>query len=266
VIGAGGLIGLSLLLIPVSVVNWREIRRHWERQRKQAILVGILCPLSYLLILTALQGLVGLERVWIVLLADHGVSPNAGYIREHHLAIGNGAFPGAIQAAVQQRLTEAFGPGKWVEAVTGVNVYLNLREVKAHNLDGTKVEEVAAQAMAQVEGIQAAFTRTQPLTGAVPYTALARKASNSFKGRRSGDVFFIREAFVVPHEGDQHATHGSPWSYDAQVPLVFWASRFKPGVYTTPCQPIDLAATLAAALGLTQPSDSQGRPLSESLK
>jgi len=61
-------------------------------------------------------------------------------------------------------------------------------------------------------------------------------------------------------------SHGTPWNYDAQVPLVFWGQAFKPGTYTTPAQPIDLASTLAAALGVTQPSDAQGPPLSFILK
>jgi drug/metabolite transporter (DMT)-like permease len=47
-------VGLSILLIPVAAINWNEVRGHWEKQRRRAILVGILCPLSYLLILTAL--------------------------------------------------------------------------------------------------------------------------------------------------------------------------------------------------------------------
>lgn len=46
--------GISLVLLPAAGAHWKEIRGNWERQRKQAILVGILCPLSYLLILTAL--------------------------------------------------------------------------------------------------------------------------------------------------------------------------------------------------------------------
>ena len=47
-------VGLSVLLVPVAAANWNEVRRLWERQRSRAMLIGILCPLSYLLVLTAL--------------------------------------------------------------------------------------------------------------------------------------------------------------------------------------------------------------------
>ncbi len=76
----------------------------------------------------------------------------------------------------------------------------------------------------------------------------------------------IGSPYSIPVETQVNTTHGTPWNYDAQVPMVLWGSAFKPGVYSTPVQPIDLAATLAVALGITQPSGTQGRPLTEALK
>jgi hypothetical protein len=69
-----------------------------------------------------------------------------------------------------------------------------------------------------------------------------------------------------PPPARQRTTHGSPWNYDAQVPLILWGSAFKPGFYATKCEPTDLAGTLAARLGLTQPSGSEGTPLTVALK
>lgn len=76
----------------------------------------------------------------------------------------------------------------------------------------------------------------------------------------------IPQPFAVITGKMTGTSHGTPWNYDAQVPLVFWGSAFKPGTYTTPVQPINLASTLAAALGITQPSAAQGRPLSQIMK
>jgi arylsulfatase A-like enzyme len=95
---------------------------------------------------------------------------------------------------------------------------------------------------------------------------LARKASNSFNDKRSGDVFLVSDPFAVSLPPATGSEHGTPWNYDAQVPLVLWGNTFKPGVYADPVQPIDLAATLAAALGISQPSGAQGRPLVQALK
>jgi hypothetical protein len=129
-----------------------------------------------------------------------------------------------------------------------------------------RAEFAAAEAAAASPGVRAAFTHSQLATGNLPDSPLARKASNSFNSQRSGDVFLILDPYAVPVESETGTTHGSPWNYDAQVPLILWGAAFKPGTYASPIQPIDLAATIAVALRLTQPSGAQGRPLVEALK
>ena len=112
----------------------------------------------------------------------------------------------------------------------------------------------------------AAFTRTQFLTGNLPHSPIARKAANSFNPKRSGDVFLVFAPFAVPSRSATGTDHATPWNYDTQVPLILWGSAFKPGIYFTECQPVDMVATLAARLGLTQPSGAHGTPLALSLK
>jgi predicted AlkP superfamily pyrophosphatase or phosphodiesterase len=212
-----------------------------------------------------LDKLVGLENVWITLSADHGVAPNPAFILEHKLGPGN-AQPAAIRSAAEKALTEAFGAGPWVEEADEFYLYLNHETLKKRNVPESKAEEVAAQAATSLPEVAAAFTRTQFLTGSLPDSPLARKAANSFNPKRSGDVFLVLMPYAVPVSGATDTSHGTPWNYDAQVPLIFWGSAFKPGFYTTACQPIDMTATLAAILGLTQPSGTQGTPLTSALR
>ena len=212
-----------------------------------------------------LDKLVGLDNVWIAFSADHGVAPTPNFIQEHKLGIGM-AQSSAIRGAAEKALTQAFGPGPWIDDQDESYLYLNRDTLKKRNIAESKAEEVAAEAAAAQQDVAAAFTRTQFLTGSLPNSPIARKAANSFNSRRSGDVFLIFLPFAVPSSFATGTTHGAPWNYDAQVPLIFWGSAFKPGFYPAACQPIDLAATLAAVLGLTQPSGAVGTPLASSLK
>ena len=91
-------------------------------------------------------------------------------------------------------------------------------------------------------------------------------ASNSFNEKRSGDVFLISDPYVMTVPNGTRTSHGEPWNYDAQVPLILWGNAFKPGTYATPCETIDMVPTLAVVLGLTQPSGAQGQPLASALK
>jgi hypothetical protein len=212
-----------------------------------------------------LDKLVGLDNVWITLSADHGVAPSPAYIQDHKLGVGM-AQPAAVRGAAEKALTQAFGPGPWIEDLDEVYLYLRQDTLKNRNVPESKAEQVAAEAASSLPEVAAAFTRTQFLTASLPNNPIARKAANSFNAKRSGDVFLVLAPFAVPSFSTTGATHGTPWSYDAQVPLIFWGGVFKPGFYATACQPTDLAATLAAELGLTQPSGEQGIPLVSSLK
>ena len=64
---------------------------------------------------------------------------------------------------------------------------------------------------------------------------------------------------------DSGADHGSPYTYDAHVPLLFYGLPFQPGTYRTSVEPVDMVATLASLLGFNAPSHAVGRVLTESL-
>ncbi|HTG62346.1 MAG TPA: alkaline phosphatase family protein [Terriglobia bacterium] len=208
---------------------------------------------------------IGLDNVWITLSADHGAAPTPRFIKEHHLGPGN-AVISAVRDAVEKALSQFYGPGQWVQDVSSFCITLNKSTLKKHQAEESKVLAVAAEAAASVPEVSAAFTRTQLLTGNLPRSPLGRKAANSFNSQRSGDVFLILDPYALPVAGETGSTHGAPWTYDTQVPLVLWGNAFKPGIYATQCEPIDLAPTLAVALGLTQPSGAQGKPLTTALK
>lgn len=208
---------------------------------------------------------VGLDNVWITLSADHGVAPSPRFIEEHRLGAGR-ANMGAIGKAVREALNGEFGPGKWIEAGAEFEIYLNHQALKEHGISLGRAQRVAAEAAGTVPGVAAAFTRSQILTGNLPSTPIARKVAHSFNSQRSGDVYLVLDPYAVPVQGMTGTTHGSPWNYDAQVPLIFWGAAFKPGVYGDLCQPVDLAPTLAVAMGLGQPSGAEGRVLTEALK
>ncbi len=50
------------------------------------------------------------------------------------------------------------------------------------------------------------------------------------------------------------AHHGSPWSYDTFVPILFAGPGIEPQVVHRPVAPTGIASTLSAYLGLKSPS------------
>ena len=73
------------------------------------------------------------------------------------------------------------------------------------------------------------------------------------------------QLLIVPREGDfitrpdpnVEYMHGSPWSYDVSIPLMFAGPAVKTGVFSVPAAQQDVAPTLAAALGVQMPPTRQ---------
>ncbi|MBZ5563294.1 MAG: alkaline phosphatase family protein [Acidobacteriia bacterium] len=208
---------------------------------------------------------IGLANVWIALSADHGVAPTPQFVREHHLGLGRFSDE-ALRDSIEAALAEEADGARLVRAIEIPYVYLDQDALKRRQISPERAEMAVAQAARRVPGVKAAFTRTQLEKGQCTLDPLFKKAVNSFETGRSGDIFVILEPFAAPSDSDTSASHGSPWGYDAQVPMIFWGAPFRAGTYVDSVQPIDLVPTLAAALGLDQPSGAQGQPLSQALR
>ena len=226
---------------------------------------------------------VGLANTLIALTADHGVSP----IPEHAAAmgLGGGRVPfadvmGKIQAAISARynpqkkspdptadyLLRFAEANTWREWFINNNIYFNYDALRR---DGVNIEEfsnVVVAAALTVPGIARAFSRVQLLRGATSITdPIERRALHGFYPSRSGDVVMVAEPFKYIAE-TINATHGSPYSYDTNVPTIIMGAGVNPGRYLEPAAPNDIAPTLSALLRITAPSNSTGRVLIEALR
>jgi hypothetical protein len=90
---------------------------------------------------------------------------------------------------------------------------------------------------------------------------------NSFHASRSGDVMLsYRPEYVEDYGQGRGISYGSLYNYDVRVPLCFYGPQFHAGVYESPVQSVDVAPTLARAMGVAPPSSSDGRVLGEAFQ
>jgi len=210
---------------------------------------------------------VGLENTLIVLSADHGgpeVPPQlneygieAGYVQPHSWDKETGI----------ENLKEEFGIGE--ELILDFNppyVYLNRKLIDEQGLEQSVVEDAVAEELMKFEGVSMAVSSTALMEGRVADTALTRLILNSHNPKRSGDVFIVFEPhwFINDFDGLVVAsTHGSPWSYDTYVPVIFCGAGLKPQRVFRKIQTVDVALTLSAYIGTKRPSGARGNVLEE---
>jgi hypothetical protein len=108
------------------------------------------------------------------------------------------------------------------------------------------------------------YTRQELAAGQLPPSEWGLLLAHSYSPNGGWYVMVIPEAFQMQTLA-AGTTHFTPWSYDRHVPLGFFGAPFTPGIYHGRVQPVDLAATLASVLGVTQPSASVGNVLTQAI-
>ncbi|HWR54685.1 MAG TPA: alkaline phosphatase family protein [Bryobacteraceae bacterium] len=207
---------------------------------------------------------IGMANVLVVFTADHGVAPLPETMQKYRGP--GGRLPAAkVIAAMEQALIARFGEGKWVAGSSATSVYFNRELIASKNLAAADVHSVAAAAAAALPNVFRTYTREQLAAGQFAPDVVSQRVSSGFYGPRSADVFVILNPYWVQSTG-HGADHGSPFNYDAHVPIVLMGPGIRPGVYENRAAENDIAPTLASILGLEPPGGSVGRVLLEAIE
>lgn len=206
----------------------------------------------------------GLDSVLIALTADHGFLNVPEYSQSQGLP-GVRIDSAKLMADLNEQLAARFGRGVYAAHFSYPTIYLDTKLIDANSLDRTEVETVAARILMDHPAIAAVYTRTQLESGALPGVRPATLVQRAWHRQLSGDLYVVQR----PHAmfGSNVATHGSPYAYDTNVPLMLLGARWiRPGPSASYAEVVDLAPTLAYLLETRPPSASEGRVLSEILR
>ena len=209
----------------------------------------------------------GLSNVTIALTADHGVSPIPEALQVAGFRAGRIEETELVQAA-QDALTAKFGAAKWVLDYVEPSLYLNDDAIEKAGIEPEAAQNVAARAIAKLDGIYQTYTRAQIEGGRLPNNDIGARLAKGFHPKVSGDVMVITEGnyFIEPAPFKNNTTHGTVYSYDTQVPLLLEGFGIRAGTYREDVGPADMAPTLAAILGISRPSACDGTPLVSALR
>jgi len=218
---------------------------------------------------------VGLDKTLIVLSADHGAPEAPEYMATLGLSTGRFAFDWfKTEGPLTEALQKKFGRGDLISGHSHPYLYLNLEAISSAGLDLGDVERFVADELIKIPGIAYAMTRGDLLSGRITESPVQNQIRRSFHPTRSGNIHMVPEQYWFLHSteeaekmgiGSIAAIHGSPWAYDTYVPIFFAGSGIPAQIVGRRVAPTDIAATLAAYLGIKPPSGSVGSVLTEVL-
>ena len=209
---------------------------------------------------------VGMDNVLVVLTADHGFPNVPEFAQAQHLDAqrldGN-----QLMAALNKYLSEKYSVGKLVTAWSLPNIHLDYALLEKSGLKREDVEQAAARFLLDQAGLAQVYTRTQFENGAVPDTRMGTLMRRAWHRQVSGDLMVVTKPYWYFGKGSGGTSHGSPYAYDTNVPLIIMGKRWiKAGSYGQYAEVVDIAPTLAHLLHVRPPAASEGRVLTETLR
>ncbi|MCL1821359.1 MAG: alkaline phosphatase family protein [Prolixibacteraceae bacterium] len=196
----------------------------------------------------------GKPNVAFFLTANTSASYPVSYMKEDfRLPVGDFMVEGAF-ALLNSYLNLNFGEAKWIEHLSGQQVYLNHKLIEKNNVNPEEISSKVAEFLVQFEGVKAAFpAHVLERDGLGNNPALAG-INRSYMSGRSGDVLYVL------NEGWQPAFKFKRVNYTDQthIPMVFYGSGIKAAVVKNAHDAVDFAPTLSELLQIPAPDRSRG--------
>ena len=204
----------------------------------------------------------GRGNLLVVLSADHG-----GATVPEQWATSGVAAQRVNPATLSKELTEALRAqlgGDITATVEELDVYLGGKTLEGGKVDGAAVRRAAAAWLARQPAVVLAVARDDLFT--TPDVAgLVEPLRRGYYPGRSGDVLFVLKPFHVISAETTGSNHGTPYTYDRQVPFILAGKGVKPGVYPQEISTTDVAPTVAALMEMGFPSSTEGKVRAEAI-
>ena len=204
---------------------------------------------------------VGKNNYLLFLTADHAGAENANFLKDNKYDVTNVA-PKEIAKALSKFSVDTYGDD-FLLNYSNFNVYLKKDLISSKALDFNKVKIAFKTFLLSQNQVKFAFTEDE---------ILASNGSNYFldfvaKGydvTQNGDLVIIDKPGFIEYKATG-TSHGTAYSYDTHVPLLFYGWKIKKGASFDRKIITEIAPTLALKLKITLPNGTESNVLTEVL-
>jgi predicted AlkP superfamily pyrophosphatase or phosphodiesterase len=214
-------------------------------------------------LLTFLDQEVGKDNYTIFLTADHAAVDVPAYLQSlkipaHYFDIKK--FRQAVLAVTKKY----FNSIELIENISNYQIFLDKQKIESLGLDKNKVADKLVEEIINFDGVYKAVTAKTLQT--TRFTdGIMNSLQNGYNQKISGDVLMIPYPATLTR-GRTGTSHGSGYSYDTHIPMIFYGNGIKKGVSKKRYEIIDIAPTIANLLKIEVPNASTGKIIDEALK
>lgn len=209
-------------------------------------------------LLNYLDEKIGENNYALFLTADHAAVQVPAYLEDLKIPAGYNDL-NTFSTNLNKFLLGEFNASNIIENISNYQIFLNKKEVKKLNLDVSVVTEKIVQEIINYPSVYKAVS-AYTLQNNSFTTGILQTLQNGYNQKLSGDILIVPYPSTISYSRTG-TTHGSGYSYDTHVPLIFYGKGFKKGSSNEYHPIIDIAPTVARYLDIENPNGNTGKPI-----
>ncbi len=208
---------------------------------------------------------VGKGSYTVFLTSDHGVVHVPSFLKDNNIPAGyfnNSMF----KYDLNESLAAQFKVEDLIRNVSNHEIFLDYGKIATAQLDVSAIKDFIVAFSTSYDGIAAAYA-TNELMKMNENNTLIQRLQRGHHPKRSGDVvLMLLPGYINGGYGPKGTTHGSAYIYDTHVPLMMYGEGVQKGSTFDRTYITDVAPTVCAIMGVSNPSGAIGNPIKKALK
>jgi predicted AlkP superfamily pyrophosphatase or phosphodiesterase len=211
--------------------------------------------------LAYLDKAVGKGNYLLFLTADHAGAENAKFLNDNKYNVINVETKDIVKG-MKKFSTDTFGEDL-VLNYSNFNLFFDKEKIKTKGLDLSKVKQAFNDYLMTQDQIKRVYTEEEIManTGNDYYLNCI---ANGYDASQNGDMVLLDKPGYIEY-GAKGTSHGTPYSYDTHVPLIFFGWNIKSGETHDRKVITQIAPTIAQKIKTAFPNGTEAEVLIEVL-
>ncbi len=207
---------------------------------------------------------IGLGNYTLFLTADHAAVQVPKYLKSIKIPANYFSYK-KFKDYINNITLKYFKSDKLVENISNFQVFLNKEKIEELKLNANQVAEKIADKAINYKGIYKSVTAKTLQTTSFN-SGILNSLQNGYNQKFSGDVLLVpTPSSLSTYYKDGGTSHGSGYSYDTHIPIIFYGNGIKKGTSKKKYEIIDITPTISNLLKIEFPNGSTGKIIEEAL-
>lgn len=211
-------------------------------------------------LLNTLDQIIGKGNYLLFLTSDHAGIETPGYLRKNKMPVG-GIGTDRVRDSIMSFVKREFKSEEIIENFSNRQIFLNREFIRKAGLNFSETQRKIRNYLRETFFEIQLINIREELENGVASRTTTNSILNGWNPSRSGDIAFNLLPGYLNNYLEKGTTHGSAYSYDTHIPLIFYGWNIPSKEFSRPAYIVDIAPTIANLLKINEPNACVGIPL-----